>query len=71
MKRVWPLIEKIEQARSFHLEEQARIALATYYERFGRVRTLELLIELRQEVSAKPLQPHGLSRRVWTSLRRA
>jgi len=69
MKRVWPLTEKIEQTRSFHMEEHARVALAAYCERFGRVRTLELLDELRQEVLAKPLQPRGLSRRVLTLLR--
>ena len=71
MKRVWPSTEKIEETRSFHMEEQARVALAAYYEQFGRVRTLELLDELRREVLAKPLQPSGLSRRVLTRLLRA
>ena len=57
MKRVWPATAKIEEARSFQMEEQARIDLAAYCEQFGRVRTLELLDELRQEVLAKPLRP--------------
>lgn len=58
MKCVWPLTAKIEDTQSFDMEEQARIALATYCERFGRFRTLELLDELRREVLAKPLRPH-------------
>jgi hypothetical protein len=71
MKRVWPLTEKIEENQSFNMEEQARIALAAYCERFGRVRTLELLDELRQEVLAMPLRPLSLGRRLLTRLRGA
>jgi len=66
---VWPLFAtKIEQSRSFHMEEQARIALAAYCEQFGRVRTLELLGELRHEVLAEPPRPLSLSRRLLTRL---
>jgi hypothetical protein len=50
------------------MEEQARIALAAYCEQFGRVRTLELLGELRHEVLAEPPRPLSLSRRLLTRL---
>lgn len=66
---MWPLTAKTEPNRSFQMEEQARIALAAYCEEFGRVRTLELLDELRQEVLAKPLRPLSLGRRLLTRLR--
>lgn len=55
-KRVVPLPGKSE-AESFHMEEQVRVVLAGYCEELGRIRTLELLEELRQEVLSTPLRP--------------